>query len=321
MVSKPSLAGLRHGCPLSGSWLAAPWRRTHRECPKVRAVARSHCSSPTWSSEPVRNSSEKIIQPELQIIRRVARICWMQSLYQRDLAYVHAAAFETLARGAAGEIVRRLQNSTAQVRKVMDMGCGAGPLTKALVNAGFDVTGVDTSAELLELARANVPKAHFIHASIYDAQIRDYDAVVAVGEPLTYHSEGADADNVISGFFQRVAQALPQGGVLIFDVIGLGEPSLAGRTWKSGADWAVMVETTENQTERSLVRNIEVFRCVGDAYRRSHEVHRVRLFDVSILCSQLGSYGFAIETSQSYGVQQLPPRRYAFFATRLASTG
>jgi SAM-dependent methyltransferase len=245
----------------------------------------------------------------------------MQSLYQCDLAYVHAAAFEDLARGAVGEIVRRLQSSSAQVRKVMDVGCGAGPLTKALVDAGFDVTGVDVSAELLELARANVPTAHFVHASVYDVQIRDYDAVVAVGEPLTYHAEGVDADNLISSFFQRVAEGLRLGGVLIFDVIGLGEPSLAGRTWGAGDDWAVLVETTENQTERSLVRNIEVFRRVGDAYRRSHEVHRVRLFDVSTLWNQLASYGFATETSRSYGAQQLPPRRQAFFATRLAATG
>ena len=116
-------------------------------------------------------------------------------------------------------------------------------------------------------------------------------------------------------------QGLTSGRLLIFDVIGLGEPSLAGRTWKSGDDWAVMVETAENQREGSLVRNIEVFRRIGDAYRRSHEVHKVRLLDVWTLCNQLASCGFAIETSQSYGTQQLPPRRHAVFATRLASTG
>lgn len=244
----------------------------------------------------------------------------MQSLYQSDLSYVHATAFEDLARGAADEIVGRLRASKARVRTVMDVGCGAGPLTKALVEAGFDVTGLDTSAELLDLARANVRKARFVHGSVYDTEIRNYDAVVAVGEPLTYHAGGADADNLISSFFQRVADALPTGGVLIFDVIGLGEPSLAGRTWRSGDDWAVLVEIAENQTERSLVRNIEVFRRVGQGYRRSHEVHRVRLFDISMLCSQLSSLGFATETSQSYGAQRLLPRRHAVFATRLAAT-
>jgi len=201
----------------------------------------------------------------------------------------------------------------------MDVGCGAGPLTKALVEAGFDVTGVDNSAELLKLANANVPTAHFVYASVYDVQIRDYDAVIALGEPLTYHPDGVDADNLVSGFFQRVAEALPPGGMLIFDVIGLGEPSLAGRTWRSGDDWAVLVETTEKQPDRSLVRNIEVFRRVGNAYRRSYEVHRVRLFDVSILHNQLNSYGFVTEMFQSYGVQPLPPRRHAFFATRVAA--
>jgi len=199
---------------------------------------------------------------------------------------------------------------------VMDVGCGAGPLTEALVAAGFDVTGIDTSADLLELARANVPTAQFVHASVYDVPIQGFDAVVALGEPLTYHPESTNADQVVSRFLQRVAEALPPGGMLIFDVIGLGEPSLASRTWRSGEDWAVLVETTENQAERTLVRNIETFRRVGEAYRRSHEMHRVRLFDVRWLCHQLASYGFAIETAQSYGEQQLPPRRHAFFARR-----
>src|ERR1700758_2269340 len=83
----------------------------------------------------------------------------MQSLYQCDLAYVHAAAFETIALGAAPEIVRRLQSSNVPIRTVMDLGCGAGPLTRSLVNAGFYVTGVDTSHELLQLARVRVPEA------------------------------------------------------------------------------------------------------------------------------------------------------------------
>ena len=206
-----------------------------------------------------------------------ARISRVQSLYQSDLAYVHATAFETVARGAASEIVHRLRSSTAYIQKIMDVGCGAGPLTRALVDAGFDVTGVDTSAELLQRARANVPTAHFIHASAYEVPIQNYDAVVAIGEPLTYHCEAVDADNLVGAFFQRVADALPLGGVFIFDVIGLGEPSLANRTWRAGNDWAILVETTEDQNERSLIRDIQVFRSVGETYRRSHEVHRIRL--------------------------------------------
>jgi SAM-dependent methyltransferase len=200
----------------------------------------------------------------------------------------------------------------------MDVGCGAGPLTKALIDAGFDVTGIDTSAEMLELARANAPTATFVHASAYEVEFRAYDAVVALGEPLTYHAEGADADRLINHFFECIAEALPTGGMLIFDVIGLGKPSLDGRTWRSGDDWAVLVDTSENQAERTLVRDIETFRRAGELYKRSGEIHRVRLFDVPGLCHQLASCGFATETAQSYGDLPLSPRRCAFFATRRA---
>jgi SAM-dependent methyltransferase len=252
------------------------------------------------------------------MIGSAARIFSMQSLYERDLAYVQAAAFGSLAQGAATEIIRRLQSSSVQLRRVIDVGCGAGVLTKALADAGFEVTGIDISAELLKFARTNVPKANFLHASAYDVQMAGYDAVVAVGEPLTYHAESSEADKLLGRFLQRVANALPAGGMLIFDVIGLGQPSLAARTWRSGDDWAVLVETSENQSEGILVRSIEVFRRANGLYRRSREVHTVRLFEVSTLCEQLASLGFTTETARSYGAYELPPRRHAFFARRLA---
>ncbi len=49
---------------------------------------------------------------------------------------------------------------------VLDLGCGAGvPMTRALA-VGRRVTGVDISARQIELARAAVPDARFIHADM-----------------------------------------------------------------------------------------------------------------------------------------------------------
>jgi SAM-dependent methyltransferase len=238
------------------------------------------------------------------------------NLYHQDLAYIHAAAFENLARDAAPEIARRLKGASIEVRRVVDVGCGAGPLTAALTASGFEVTGIDPSAELLAIARGATPAAHFINASIYDTELPACEAVVALGEPLTYHAAGADADQLVNGFFQRVSETLPAGGMLIFDVIELGDPALAARFWTSGDDWAVMVETTEDQAARTLLRNIETFRRVGELYRRNREVHSVRLFDTQALCDRLAPLGFAVETARAYGTQVLGARRRAFFATR-----
>lgn len=241
----------------------------------------------------------------------------MDSLYGEDLAYIQAVAFGGLARGAAPEIVRLLKSAKIPIRRVVDLGCGAGVLTSAMVEAGFDVTAVDDSAGLLALAAAMAPRARFVKASIYQLEIPECEAIIAIGEPLTYHAEIGEADRLVWNFFQRAARILPTGGMLIFDVIETGEPTLAGRSWRSGVDWAVLVDTTEDQPSRTLVRTIESFRQVGHSYRRGRELHRVRLFDTDELIAALAGQGFATETMQAYGSEALAPRRRAFICTRL----
>ncbi len=235
------------------------------------------------------------------------------ALYQEDLAYIQAAGFGGLARNAAPEILRRL---SPRAKRVVDVGCGAGVLTRALVDAGHSVTAIDASAQLLEVARKTAPQATFVCGSIYDYELPACEAVVALGEPLTYHAEDAAANGLLRRFFERVARVLPAGGLLIFDVIETGEPSLAGRFWTSGEDWAVLAATTEDPARRILRREIETFRRVGELYRRGREVHSVRLFDTGELCSMLAGCGFTVETARAYGDHALAPRRRAFFATR-----
>ena len=245
------------------------------------------------------------------------RFVIMPSLYGQDLAYIHAAAYSGLARGAAPEIVRRLKSASIEIRKVVDAGCGAGPLAAALVQAGFEVTGMDSSAELLGMAREAVPEAHFVHGSVYEAAIPPCEALVALGETLSYHAEGTDADSLVQRFIQRVSGILPAGGIFIFDVVESGEPSMTGRFWNSGEDWAVLVEVQEERDSRTLIRNIETLRRVDQLYRRGREIHRLRVFDSAVICEQLAACGFATETAQAYGSQSLDPRRRAFFCTRI----
>jgi SAM-dependent methyltransferase len=240
----------------------------------------------------------------------------MDSLYKEDLAYIQAVAFGEFARGSASAIVQRLLSADIPIRRILEVGCGAGPLTSALVDAGFDVTAVDASAELLTFARVAAPIARFIHGSVHNMVFPVCDAIVAVGEPLTYHQNFEDADSLVEKFFRSASEALPTGGPLIFDVIETGEPSLSGRSWRSGEGWAVSVDAQEDQAARSLVRNIETFRQIGDLYRRDRETHKVRVFETRALLNQLTSLGFVTETTQSYGTQLLPLRRRAFFATR-----
>ena len=239
----------------------------------------------------------------------------MNSLYQKDLAYIQAAGFGDFARAAAPEIVRALRAVPVPVHRVVEVGCGAGPLTTILAQEGFKVVAIDVSAELLSVAQAACPRAELRQGSIYEQEIPACEAILAIGEPLTYHDSG-DADSRVRGFFRRAANTVPEGGLLIFDVVELGEPPLSGRFWKSGDDWAVLVDTQEDQSSRVLKRRIETFRRIGDLYRRGAEVHRVRLFDTAELCAWLQAAGFIVTTAVAYGDFSLSPRRRAFFCTR-----
>jgi SAM-dependent methyltransferase len=237
-------------------------------------------------------------------------------LYDDDLAYIQATAFGGLAAGAAPAIVALLRQNPVPVRRVVDVGCGAGVTTRALTDAGYDTLAVEPSAALLEHARRAAPLARFVESSAYDAPLEACEAILAVGEPLTYHEPDVDAEARLRPFFRKAARALVPGGLLVFDVILAEGPPLDARGWSSGDDWVILWEATEDREARRLTRRIETFRRRGDAYRRGCEVHGVKLFGEEALTSWLQDERFEVATASSYGEQALGPRRRAFFATR-----
>lgn len=72
-------------------------------------------------------------------------------------------------------------------RRVLDVGCGAGTLLAAAVDAGADAVGVDISLAMVEAARRRVPTATVVTA---DAQTAD----------LLAAAPGAPFDRVVSRF-------------------------------------------------------------------------------------------------------------------------
>lgn len=237
------------------------------------------------------------------------------ALYETDLAHVHATGFGGFAAGAMPAIVERLRS--ADVRTVVDVGCGAGVSTRALVDAGFDVLAVDPSAALLEIARRTAPAARFLQTSAYDVELPRCDAILAIGEPLSYHAAESDAEGLLRRFVGRAANALRPSGHLVFDLIVSEGPSLDAKGWTSGEDWVVLHETREVRAARRLTRTVETFRRIDDGtYRRAREVHEVRPFDEALVVSLVEDAGFDVETARSYGSHALLTRRVAFLATR-----
>jgi cyclopropane fatty-acyl-phospholipid synthase-like methyltransferase len=99
----------------------------------------------------------------------------------------------------------------AEGADVLDLGCGAGiPMTRALAS-DRRVTGVDISARQIELARANVPDATFVHSDFttMERPSRSVDAVTAFYAFV--HVPQAEQPPVVG----RIADWLRPGGILL----------------------------------------------------------------------------------------------------------
>jgi SAM-dependent methyltransferase len=94
---------------------------------------------------------------------------------------------------------------------VLELGCGAGIPMTATLAAGRTLTGVDISAVQIELARANVRSATFLHADLtaLDMPPASFDAVVAFYS-LTHVPRAEHA-----ALFGRIRSWLRPGGLFL----------------------------------------------------------------------------------------------------------
>jgi RimJ/RimL family protein N-acetyltransferase/SAM-dependent methyltransferase len=225
--------------------------------------------------------------------------------YAEDLAWVHDAGFTALAEAAARRAIAELRGRTGLV---VDLGCGSGAGARILSDAGLDVLGIDASAAMVELARRNSPAASFRVGSFADEPLPSCVAVTAVGEVLGYlFDESADLASV----FARVHEALEPGGLFLFDLAGPSRQAVSHHA--SGDGWTVVVDASSDG--RTLTRDITTFRRLdaGGApaasagahdtaalWRRSRELHRLRLHRAADVLALLRRTGFRARAIRGY---------------------
>jgi len=96
---------------------------------------------------------------------------------------------------------------------ILDVGCGTGqPLASYLCNKGFEVTGVDASERMIEMAQsANLPNAEFITSDFFDYQpTKQFDGVLAWDSFFHFPREKQPL------IYPMVSDLLKPGGYLLF---------------------------------------------------------------------------------------------------------
>lgn len=145
----------------------------------------------------------------------------------------------------AGRLARWLDALPAKAR-VLDVGCGCGePVAAELTARGFRVTGLDASAQMLELARRAVPAATFVLGDMRAADPGGpFDAVVAWDS--VFHLPRADHAAV----FARFREWLVPGGRLLLSLGGSADEGFTsqmhGETFfYSGHDPSIALDLLE----------------------------------------------------------------------------
>lgn len=240
--------------------------------------------------------------------------------YAEDLAYIHDTAFRFFAERAAPGLLELLRARGIDGGLVVDLGCGSGIWARELLAAGYNVLGIDSSSAMIRLARKKAPGAGFRVASLWKAKLPACDSVTAISEVLNYrfdHKEPA----TLAALFRRIYEALRPGGVLIFDAAEPGRiPGGARSEYWQGDDWAVLLDACEDRRRRTAMRELTVFRRVGGRYRRSREVHKLKLYDPEALAALLRRTGFKVRLLRGYGACRLPQGHFAVVAWKADTT-
>lgn len=185
-------------------------------------------------------------------------------------------------------------------RKIIDVGCGTGLLSVKLAKAGADVTGIDLSADMLEVAtkRANALSMpiRFIEQPMQEIEGEpEYDGAVIAIDSLNYLP---DRESVIQTF-KGIHSILKNGGLLLFDVHSTFKTDvifMEGPFTFDSDRIAYIWETEEGDTEHSVYSNIAFFvKEENGLYRRFNESHLQTTYHIHDYVEMLQSAGFTVE--------------------------
>jgi SAM-dependent methyltransferase len=98
---------------------------------------------------------------------------------------------------------------------LLDLACGSGKSFAPFLERGFEVTGCDSSARMLEAAALRAPTATLLHADLRELpRLGSFDVVTCFDDSLNYLLDEAELTAALAG----VTRNLRRGGLVVFDL-------------------------------------------------------------------------------------------------------
>lgn len=190
--------------------------------------------------------------------------------------------------------LRHLPKTTNQI---LELACGTGALAVEFAQAGFEVTGLDLSEEMLTLASDRALEAdtnvNWITGDMLDlTDIGTYQAVTCFSDSLCYMQDETQVKQVFAGVYQL----LEDTGTFIFDVHSLfqiDEVFPAYSFHDQTEDFAFLWDSYPGEVPHSIEHFLTFFvKKNEDTFERVDELHKERTYPLATYQKLLTEVGF-----------------------------
>ncbi len=111
-------------------------------------------------------------------------------------------------------VISALKKYHPRAMTLLELGCGTGDVLAGLADR-FELSGIDSSAEMLRIARKKIPAAKYYHGDIRTKITKErFDAIICVYDTLNHIT----LFNHWKKVFSNAERMLNENGIFIFDV-------------------------------------------------------------------------------------------------------
>ena len=181
---------------------------------------------------------------------------------------------------------------------VLDLCCGTGQLAARLSEDGYEVTGVDVSSSMVEIAKANAPRADFqVQDARHALPDRGFAAVFSTFDSLNHMMTLEDLTLV----FSNVREVLGAQGRFAFDLnmAAAFEARWHGTFAYIEDDHVCALRSSHDVATRTGVMDLTIFELAGNAWTRADLSLVQRWYAEDDVLAALGAAGFSDSRSFS----------------------
>ena len=205
------------------------------------------------------------------------------------------------------------------LRSGLDIGCGSGRFTRAFHRAGYEMTGLDVSAEMLNKAeetalREGVKSEYLLGDISRFSSPRKFDFALAINDCVNYIPK-----EKLRSAFKNVRRALNKNGIFLFDISSKRKflEKIANTVCADDRDDVTYLSFNDVEGDRAIMDVTLFVKRFDGLFERRDETHIQYIYEESEICAALSDCGFQLVGAEGHlGEEKSQSDRICFLAKK-----